>query len=148
MHIWSPLLVAALGMGATGCYNWVEIKPVELAKLHRFAQTGTAALPDVATQVEQPDGRVVKIEGEFDAEVRTATGPTWFNPPVDGSFVNGALTVRSSNHPPVAFSLQDVKMVRVSQYDATTTWVVASVFTAIGAAIFVVYVARAPESGP
>ena len=127
----SALVLAVFAMTSFGCYCWVDIKPMELPKLNGSYSrvTGVVATPSgqVATvestvaHLEKPDGTLVEIGGEYDAEITTSYGPTRFSHPVNSSLQGDQLVVQGGNRAATGFPLQDVRQVQVSQYDRTAT---------------------------
>jgi hypothetical protein len=85
-----PLLALTVTL-STGCYKWVDIRPVELTKLNSSYSpetdvvtfNGTASTVDSpVVRVERPDGTHAEIKGQFDAEIIAARATMRFRHPV------------------------------------------------------------------
>ncbi len=134
----SLLSCALLSLANLGCHDWVAIRPTELPRLNgstavqvgtttQYGPNGTTSTAPVMavsqTAVEGPDGRMVQINGSFDARVvsggeeRTFDGPVVSELQLEGRQLN----IRSANYAPVDIPISAVDSVEVSQFNAVKT---------------------------
>jgi hypothetical protein len=111
-----------LCVGVAACNRYVAIEPSELP---RVAPPWPAGVPvPKARYVINLEGEIVKINGEFDVIVRTATGDFEFSRPVAAWFGPGALVVAGGNEQPVAFALSEVRQVDMVQFSYGRTFAI------------------------
>ena len=128
---------------ASGCYNWVDIKPTEITKLNGSyaVATGAVSTPTgtvttverTVAHVERPDGTLVEIKGEYDARVATGEGePLEFAHPVNSAIKDDILFLRGGNRGATKIPLDEVTSVQVSQYDAGGSAVIIVLVSVVG----------------
>lgn len=113
-----------------GCYTTARIKPTELPKLNG-GMVGTIiggehqGLAAVSVgHVEGVDGRMVEVNGEFDATVVQSDGEeVEFTHPVAATVDESKLHVAGGNRARTSFELSDVSEVETSTYNANTTYI-------------------------
>jgi hypothetical protein len=111
-----------------GCYTTARIKPTELPKLNG-GMVGTIVGGDhqghaavSVGHVEGADGRMVEVNGEFDATVVQNNGDeVEFTHPVLATVKESTLEVAGGNRARTRFELSDVSEVETSTYNANTT---------------------------
>lgn len=123
----------------SGCYSHTSIKPTELPKLNGAgADLHSAGSSDVYVvsrgHVEAPDGRIVEIDGKFDAVVTTTNGAeSDFEYPVIASANEAALTVAGSNRAPTDFQLGQIRDVSIEQWSKwNIAWVLPTILVVTG----------------
>lgn len=142
------ILAIVAALANLGCYDWVAIRPTALPDLNgsTAVQVGTShgvrtdgtvtSSPVIAvtqTAVPAPDGRMVQIEGDFDARVLARGMPlTTFRSPVVSEIVDDSLVIRSGSHAPARVPVASVSGVEVSQYNALR-----STFLAVGLGLLI-----------
>jgi hypothetical protein len=143
---WLPLLLLVPLLGA--CHQWIVIQPTELPKLNgsnlitagdlsATSRTGDAeelTVPRVLT----PAGRLVEIDGGFNARVVAVGPPKVFNRPVVAEVDGSDLLIRGEHQRFSTYSLRDVRSVAVSQPDpAKTAALIVGIVLAAAAVVFV-----------
>jgi hypothetical protein len=127
----------------TGCYSTQTIKPTELPKLNRspseaaLQKANCATADNVIEHVEGIDGRMVEVEGDFDATVVSKSGTeTEYEHPVISKIDDDVLEIRSSNNRPTEVPISTVKYIEVTSYDSTaTTWTIVGISAGVVAII-------------
>lgn len=151
-------VVVAGAIAVAGCYSWVPIKATELPKLNGASTIPVASMSltpppspgvtpagamvitkDSVAHVERPDGSLVEIKGQFDAQIDTPSGSTLFEYPVRSAVQDSSLLVQGANRAPTTIPLQQVTRVQVSQLNTEQTLLVSLLVTVaslvVGAAI-------------
>jgi hypothetical protein len=132
--VWAWMLLATLSTHSTGCYKWVEIKPTEVVKLNGSYRrdlgsvstpSGTVTTTEVTVaHVERPDGTLVELKGDFDADITEGGSTSRFEHPVNSRIQGPFLVVASGNRAATPYIVKDIRKVEIKQYDSTTSNIV------------------------
>lgn len=115
-----------------GCYTTARIKPTELPKLNG-GMVGTIVAGDhegraavSVGHVEGADGRMVEVNGEYDATVVQNDGQeVEFTHPVWATVDDSTLQVAGGNRARTSFELSDVSAVETSTYNENVPYIIA-----------------------
>ncbi len=108
----------------TGCYDWVAVKPTEVEKLSGSFVTpvGPNTLAVRVVDVEQTDGRMVQLAGDYPVRIGLKNGGRYtLKSPVDIQATGDDLLFRSANEPPFHASREDIVTVEARKKDAAAT---------------------------
>jgi hypothetical protein len=114
----------------TGCYDWVAVKPTEVEKLSGSFVTpvGPNTLAVRVVDVEQTDGRMVQLAGDYPVRIGLRNGGRYtLKSPVDIQATGDDVLFRSANEPPFHASREDIVTVEARKKDAAATAVAITV---------------------
>jgi hypothetical protein len=127
-------------MTQIGCYNWVAVKPDEAEKLSGsfVANAGPNALAIRVVHAEQPDGRMVELEGDFDVRLELKDGDVLtFSHPVRIEAAEDTLVFHGGDQEPAHVKRDNIVSLKASKYNMGETAVLVITLTAVAAAILV-----------
>jgi hypothetical protein len=107
-------------VGCASCYDWVAIKPADIP---RFAAG--------SHEVERPNGRHVRFDGDVAVKVHTSQGTlTYWNP--QANIENGALAISGDRAPPAEIPLTAIDRAVAGQLNTVET--IATIVVCLAAA--------------
>ena len=115
------ILVLALSLQSTGCYEWVAVRPSELPKLDHDGAQSEAERNVRNARLERPDGSLVEVNRSADVRLTTSSDTLEFVAPVVARIQKDDLWIRAGNAGNTKLPLSDVESAEVAKFDGGMT---------------------------
>ena len=145
---WASAALVVTLVTQSGCYDWVAVAPVDATKLRGSFVTEDGQSVAVRTvNVEQPDGRMVQLHGNYRIRVTLKDGATYeFSPPVDVRETDGAIVFRGGDEAPLRANADDVVGLAATKPNHGKTAALATALGIVGLALTIAMIVALANS--